>query len=162
MFKNFYKFGMISLIFIPILCIPFFVLEYARNDLRFLKLNLPEPYYGNSFLFNYTTLDRIRKEVVFKEFNSQKSTNFDSIFKQFIKVKYDSTLLLTLPKNYQHGIKTKLNKNTKYKNLVAILNLCEKYKIERYALDLRYDEVYIYEILNEPKVFLLEVHDISL
>ena len=153
---------MISLICIPVFCTTYLIIEYGKRDNRILKFNIPDPNYENDHSYNYKYLDSIRKDTFFKEFSYHNLKELDSTFKEFYNLQSDSVLLSNLPKNYQYGIKTKLLTTTSYKNFIQLINLCNKYKFNRFALDLRYNEFYIYDIFNTPKETLLEIHDISL
>jgi hypothetical protein len=150
-FSKFYKVGMISLLFIPAICIPYLKVEYKKRDFRFLKLNMPAPSYGNGIGYDYSMLDKIRKEAFLKDldFNDPK---LEERIHEFSRLDSNQAFLEQIPVNgYQCGFKIKINSQTTYETFVKLLNICHKYQMQRYAYDLRYDEMYIVDIFYRPQ-----------
>ncbi len=142
---KFYRIGMISLLFLPMLFIPYVKKEFQKRDLRWLKLNMPSPDYEKSLIsFNYYNLDKIRDETEFIEVNTDNLSELEieSHFKNLIK-QHNENFYKNKPESYKFGIKIKLGSNSTYNTFVKILNDCAKYKISHYAFDTRYDEFYI-------------------
>ncbi|RYU94425.1 hypothetical protein [Emticicia agri] len=148
--SKFYKVGMISLLFIPAICIPYLKVEYKKRDFRLLKLNMPEPVYRGGWSYDYSMLDKIRKETVLKDFESN-NPNLEETIYEFSKLDSNQAFLEKILVNYQYGLRIKLNHKTTYETLVKLLNACKKYKLSRYPIDLRYNEMYIFDIFNMPK-----------
>lgn len=148
---KFYKIGMISLLFIPIICIPYLKVEYKKRDFRLLKLNMPDPGYRGGISYDYSMLDKIRKEVVFKELGYNAS-GLESAISEFSELDSNQAFLKTIPIDYQYGLRIKLSNQTSYETFVNLVSLCHKYQVNRYAFDIRFDELYIFDIFNRPKV----------
>jgi hypothetical protein len=148
---KFYKVGMISLLFIPAICIPYLKVEYKKRDFRLLKLNMPEPSYGNSHFYNYSMLDKMQKEAVVKELDCNDPI-LETAILEFSKLDSNQAFLEKIPVvDYQYGLKIKLTNQTTYESFVNLVNICHKYQVNRYAFDLRYNEMYIVDIFNKPQ-----------
>lgn len=147
---KYYKTGMISLLFIPLLFIPYLNKEFQKRDLRVLKLNMVVPNYEDGRFFNFNILDKFREEATLIPIDVSDATlneKFESLSKQ------DSNNFFTsnVPKNYQFGLKIKLHSTSTYADFIKLINLCEINSIERYALDTRHNEFYVFKIFNEAK-----------
>lgn len=139
------------MLFIPAICIPYLKVEYKKRDFRLLKLNMPEPSYGNSHFYNYSMLDKMRKEAVVKELDCN-DPNLETAIHEFSKLDSNQAFLEKIPKaDYQYGLKIKLSTKTTYETFVNLINICHKYQVDRYAFDLRYNEMYIVDIFNKPE-----------
>lgn len=147
---KFYKVGMISLLFIPAICIPYLKVEYKKRDFRLLKLNMPAPAYGKGISYDYSMLDKVRKEAVLKDLDYN-DPKLEEKIHEFSKLDSNQAFLEKISVDYQYGYRVRLSNLTSYETLVKLISTCQKYKLTRYALDLRYNEMYIYDIFNRPK-----------
>jgi hypothetical protein len=154
---KYYKPGMLSLVFIPLLCLPFLHSYYYDKYLTSLKVSMPEQIYSKPDeeiqFWNYSSVDRVKKITKFSQTNlcSTSEEKLDSIFNSFYTLKSNKRFLSSVPENFQQGIKVKLEKHSSYEQLVNLFSLCEKYNFDYYVLDIRTDEFYIWQVFNEPK-----------
>lgn len=131
---KYYRPGMIFLVFIPLLLIPFLYSEFHKRDFRIIKFNLPEReceegqicfdisslYIGSKF--DTLFIDQLNESTLSLEFgNFRRKLVSDSISGSFKVTK---------------GIIFKLSSTTEYEKIIKLLNNCEKFKLDFYGLDL--------------------------
>lgn len=147
---RYYRPGMISLVFIPILFLLFLKMRFEEKDLRILKVNIPLPEFKETDSvpeFNYNTLEDIRKSVHFERFCVEDCNyaDLDSLFKRLKERQKDSVFLSGFPAPFKYGLNFKFSANTSYEQFVTLVSLCQKYKYHLFAHDFRHDEFYVYE-----------------
>src|SRR6218665_1462654 len=129
---------MISLLFIPAICIPYLKVEYKKRDLRLLKFNIHDPTYGEDNHFNYTALDKLLNKTTFQELD-YKSSDLESAIYEFSELDSNQAFLARIPNFYHYGLKINLNNQATYNDFVHLLSIFAKYKLDRYAFDIRDD-----------------------
>jgi hypothetical protein len=145
---KYYRPGMISLVFIPILFVLFLKMRFEEKDLRVLKVNIPLPEFNDLDglpKFDYNTLDDIRKNVHFERFSIENYNyaQLDSLFKSLKESQSNSAFVSRFSSPFDYGLSFKFNPNTSYDQFVTLISLCQKYGYPLFAHDLRHDEFYV-------------------
>ncbi|GAB3517098.1 hypothetical protein GCM10027442_35850 [Emticicia fontis] len=115
-----------------------------------LKFNIQDPTYGENNPFNYTALDKILLKTTFKKLDYNDS-NIESAIDEFSQLDSNKAFLANVPDFYHYGLKINLNRHTNYNDFIHLLSLFAKYKLDRYAFDMRDDKMYIVDIFNIPE-----------
>lgn len=142
--RNAYRPGMISLLFLPVLLIPFFLVQFKEKDLRMMKLAMPEENgncetnFGNECIYQ-------ANEVNYYPFYELAPEEIESLFMGVAAARKESYK----SDNYTKTWVLSLDENMEYGDIVYLINLCLKYDVKRFQLDIYKDNFAFQEVYNE-------------
>lgn len=143
--RRFYQPGLISLVLLPTLLIPFFMKLFEERDLRMMKLNMPEEYGDCDTTFWHECIYEA-DEVNYYRFEELSSEEIEKLFIQVATIRDDTVFR---KKNFKKTWILKLNENMEYGDIVNLLNLCMKYDVKYFQWDIYNDNFAFQEMFKE-------------
>lgn len=133
--SKYYRPGLISLVFLPFLFIPFVKNAFHERDLRIIKFNLPEECANIEGKFCNEDV-YASNEVDYLLYSSLNDSEIENFFSHLAQLSKDSLWLKTKPSNYQKAYVLTFTDSITYGEIVKLLSLCLKHEIIRYQLDI--------------------------
>lgn len=153
---KYYRPGLISLLFLPLLFIPFVKNQFHERDLRMLKLNLPAECSNldgkessEHAMLEWCNEDvYASNEVDYFSYSSLNDSEIQNLFLHLTNLRKDSVWLKQKSGNFLKAYVLTLSVSITYGEIVQLLNLCLKYDIKRYQLDIYKNNFVISELYD--------------